>query len=242
MIQRGRGFYMVFHDQAHSHRSNHKQKNPMSRPKSIIIFIGFILALVVPPYVAGIEISDEPLELKILSAPPNIMFVLDNSRSMDWEFMTEDANGKFEGDIEYLYDAGDNLNGDVLSGNDRRKWKSQWAGHNRMFYNQTIFYHPWPAKPNASTSEPRSNPNNETPTFDLTAQYVLIGTISIKNAHYYVWDDADEDGVIDNLEVYLVNFDGGGRVYYQFNDKDNDAVVDDGELVNVGGLPAEFLI
>ena len=36
-----------------------------------------------------LDISDSPLDTKVLSAPPNIMFVLDNSGSMYWEFMTE---------------------------------------------------------------------------------------------------------------------------------------------------------
>jgi len=174
----------------------------LSRLKIFMVFMGiFLVAIVLPSYVQSIDISDEPLEVKILSAPPNIMFVLDNSGSMDWEFMTDDADGKFEGDIEYLFnDPGDNnykppdSNGTILSEADRGKWKSQWAGLNKIFYNPAVDYHPWPTKPNASTNTPLSNPNNATPTFDLTAQYVLIGTISIKNAHYYVWDDADDDG------------------------------------------------
>ena len=51
------------------------------------------------------DISDTPMDTKVVTAPPNIMFVLDDSGSMDWEFMVQGAtDGKFEGNIEYVFD------------------------------------------------------------------------------------------------------------------------------------------
>jgi len=84
----------------------------------------------------AVNISDEPMETQVQSAAANIMFILDNSGSMDWEFLTEGTDGTFEGDIEYLFDdpGGDNTYstyfsvGTILTGSDRGKWKSQWSG------------------------------------------------------------------------------------------------------------------
>ena len=80
----------------------------------------------------AVNISDEPMETQVESAAANIMFILDNSGSMDWEFLTEGTDGKFEGNIEYLFDdPGDNnygtgsSNGTILTGANRAKWKSQ---------------------------------------------------------------------------------------------------------------------
>ena len=99
---------MVFQNLDLSHLSNHRQENPLCRLKIFLFFLGIFLVSLFPhSYVEGLDISDTPLEVKILSAPPNIMFVLDNSGSMDWEFMTDDVNGKFAGNIEYLFDAGE---------------------------------------------------------------------------------------------------------------------------------------
>jgi Tfp pilus tip-associated adhesin PilY1 len=195
-------------------------------------------------FAACLNISDVPYETTALSAPPNIMIVLDNSGSMDWEFLTDDYQGKFEGQVEYLFDdPGDNnykvgiSDGDILSGADRAKWKSQWAGYNKLYYNPMVDYLPWPNFSNADTSTPRSNPANATPIFDLNGEYYAVSDatpISIKNAHYYSWDDADVDGDLDSSEsVYLVNFVGGLREYYRFNDLNANDVVEPGELTSV---------
>ena len=50
----------------------------------------------------AVQISDDPMDTQVQSGATNIMFVLDNSGSMDWEFLTDDSEGKFEGDIEYF--------------------------------------------------------------------------------------------------------------------------------------------
>ena len=90
---------------------------------------------------------------------------------------------------------------------------------------------------NAHTSTPKSNPANDIPTFDLTAEYCSVSSagptpISIKNAHYYTWDDVDGDGDLDSGEtVYLVNFVGGAREFYRVDDIDSDDIVEPGELI-----------
>ncbi|MBT3176492.1 MAG: hypothetical protein HOG03_13685 [Desulfobacula sp.] len=101
-----------------------------------------------------IDISDDPMDTKVQAAPPNIMFVIDNSGSMDWEFMTEENNGRFtiSGSAhEYLFsNPGDNVyssyssNGTILSNTDKEYWKGQWSGYNKLYYNPSSTYTPWP--------------------------------------------------------------------------------------------------
>ena len=153
----------------------------------IVIGTLFTATLLCPSGAAqAVQISDEPMETQVQSAAANIMFVLDNSGSMDWEFLTEGTDGKFEGNIEYLFNnPGDNNyptsdgNGTILSNSNRAKWKSQWSGYNKIYYDPSTAYLPWPqttANPltNADISNPRSNPANATPTFDLTAEYHTV--------------------------------------------------------------------
>ncbi len=65
-------------------------------------------------------------------------------------------------------------------------------------------------------------------------------TVSIKNTHYYTFDDADSDGELDAGEnIYLVNFvqESGVwvRKYYRFVDSDADNRVEGNELIEVTG-------
>ncbi len=138
---------------------------------------------------AGLTISDTPLDTQLQPAPANIMFVLDDSGSMDWEFMTENDDGKFyiagspPGDDLYEYvfdDPGDDVypvwssNGDILSGSYRGRWKSQWSGYNKMYYNPRAKYDPWPTLANADPGNPRSHPYHSSPTFNLSAAYYTV--------------------------------------------------------------------
>lgn len=61
-------------------------------------------------------------------------------------------------------------------------------------------------------------------------KFVKSGAVDIKNAHYYKWNDTDNDSAVDSGEIYLVNLDGA-ITYYQFTDADSDNKVDNGELV-----------
>ncbi len=89
--------------------------------------------------------SDTPANAARKPAPPLIMFLLDDSGSMDWEFMTSEGNQLFENKY-YIYPVVDieRAYGDTrLDATQRRKWKSQWAGNNRIFFNPGTTYDPW---------------------------------------------------------------------------------------------------
>jgi len=129
----------------------------------------------------SIDISDTPVDTKVTSAPPIIMFVLDDSGSMDWEFIVDgQSDGLFDGGYAYLFgNPGDNAYtwGYVpLSSTQRKKWKATWYGYNKMYYNPKNDYYPWPTLSNADTTNPRSNPINASPTWDITGTYFEIGS------------------------------------------------------------------
>jgi type IV pilus assembly protein PilY1 len=222
---------------------------PFSRG-CLLLFCFFLLLhsdLLADPGCLGI--SDVPLETRIRSAPPNIMFVLDNSGSMDATLMTTEEDGlvMIEGETyHYVFDdPGDNLYPDVMpQGTPRLTWKTQWSGYNKIYYSPDTEYLPWTGMTPANPSKPRSNPVHYTPTLDLAAEYCSVSgadavPISIKNAHYYTWDDINEDGIISSGEtVYLVNFVGRIRAYYRLNDGDADGIVDPGELFFTPDPPA----
>jgi type IV pilus assembly protein PilY1 len=137
------------------------------------------------------DISDIPLNTLVTAAPANIMFVLDDSGSMDWEFITTENDGLFEGEYYVFDDPGDNLYGSyyddkILGGTDRLKWKSQWTEYNKMYYDSTTTYDPWPSLTDADPDTPRSHPVHSSPTFDLNGTYTSIEL-------GYIIDDLDTD-------------------------------------------------
>jgi len=130
-----------------------------------------------------IDISDIPMDTKVQAAPPNIMFVLDDSGSMDWEVMTEESDGLFTPPsstitYEYLFDDPGDMSysiydsyGTILSGTARGYYKSQCSAYNKMYYNPQSDYRPWPGKTNADTVNPRSNPADAAYTLNLDSTY-----------------------------------------------------------------------
>lgn len=187
-------------------------KRLMQNTTALLLFF-FVL---VTPFFSGqtvgaaIDISDDPLDGQISAAAPNFMIGFDDSGSMDWEVLTSESNGLFGiGGTSYYYvfdDPGDNrYSGNIITGENRLYWKSQFAGHNVMYYNPDIDYEPWqygdqpPVKDfaDADFNRPRShpyytdfptvraNPNlATTPTgdyLDLNNTYASVGGIIVDN-------------------------------------------------------------
>ena len=102
------------------------------------------------------DLSQQPLEIG-LSAVPNVLVITDDSGSMAWDFMTEDAeaNGVFRIDgnsTNYYYLWPDQLNNDwrtltrreEQSGyNNKGIWRAQNNDYNKIYYNPEIRYRPW---------------------------------------------------------------------------------------------------
>jgi hypothetical protein len=151
------------------------------------------------------DFTNDTMETRVTSPPPNIMFVLDNSGSMDWSFMAPEDDGLFKGD-RYIWSPGDNVYSGSLS--EELEWKRQWAGYNRIYYNPQSSYVPWPrwnqsantegrdgdlikeggSYPafNADLKTPRSNPIDRDRTLNLHGDYV-----EIKSVNAVVVDDGD---------------------------------------------------
>ena len=103
-------------------------------------------------------IADTPLDATLRPKPASIMFVLDDSGSMDWEITTSGSNGLFNSKY-YVYSYpgtdrarvyGDNS---LEAANDHDEWRSQFFGVNKMFYNPVVTYVPWPTFTGTPTSQ-----------------------------------------------------------------------------------------
>ena len=125
-----------------------------------------------------VSASDVPANAAVKPAPPLIMFLLDDSGSMDWEFMTSEDDQRFNGDgyvfpcnvIEKTYA---DSTYPALTTAERRLWKSQWSGYNRIYFNPTVTYTPWPRweeiAENMRTHEVEYTPNATAAAFPNTA-------------------------------------------------------------------------
>lgn len=109
------------------------------------------------------------------------MFLIDDSGSMDWETLTGDsAQGLIRiggSDYGYVFSMSDNGGyATALSSTGKTYYRSQFSGYNKMFYNPQVSYDPWPTYADASTTTPRSNPVNSSPTLTLNSTYATFYT------------------------------------------------------------------
>lgn len=94
-----------------------------------------------------VDISDIPANAAKKPGPPLLMFILDDSGSMDWEFMTDQNEGKYSYDCYVFdYDGASRAKDDrfVLPDSKHKEWQSQFFGYNRIFFNPDTEYVPWP--------------------------------------------------------------------------------------------------
>ena len=173
-----------------------------------------------------INLSDIPLEAIEQPAPGMIMFVFDDSGSMDWSIMCppgEETDGVFNGNY-YVFPDVDNIDNEYWyhclenDPGDRMMWMSQWAGYNGLYYDPANDYTPWPKQGNADPDHPLSDPMDDPAdidnTLDMTAMWHtwgVPGASDIARRHYYV--QSGEDG-----NIYLVNLLGSSTIeYYRVN-------------------------
>lgn len=184
----------------------------------------------------SLDLSDCPLEVQLNSAQPILMIILDNSASMNAEYLTAETDGLFKRH-SYLFPSTLTLPdpsnagavAPVLPENKRRLWKSQWSGYNGIFYAPNIAYSPWtgdddtafdPADVQRPCFDPvKCSQNSGRISLGETFMKVHVGGVaySIANAHYFSAYDTDDNGTIDQGEpVYLVTW----------TDVDGDGVLD----------------
>ena len=163
--------------------------------------------------VSGVDqISDTPMFARIQPPPANIMFLLDDSGSMNFEILVK---GYFDGSFPnpdkteaelandphgfcYVFDdVGDNTYKSssqpswYAGQKGRLLWKNQYYQINVMYYNPNITYLPWPSYStttflNADPDKPRSHPLHSSPTLDLQGTSFTIGTLSVPHSHYFI--------------------------------------------------------
>jgi len=181
-----------------------------------------VATFAIPPE-SCVDLSDTPLDVKRHGAPPNIMFVMDDSGSMDWEFMTTNEDGKFNvggTSYEYLNSLEDNLykgwssNATVLSGSNRMYWKSQWSGFNRLYYDPTIEYDHWPTLTDADPDVPRSFPLEAIPTMNMSGTFRSFdggtATYIVDNQSVSSFEFSSPTVIVDNLDANFTKTTTGG--------------------------------
>lgn len=122
-------------------------------------------ATAVIPAQAALNIPDTPLQTSV-SAEPNVMMILDDSGSMQWEVMPDNITYN-----EYLYPRPNNVYGGSTynnvavdtNANNRYSRLMRSAGNNKVYYDPTVTYIPWSRAdgslwPNAVPTAAYNNP------------------------------------------------------------------------------------
>ncbi len=138
-------------------------------------------------------LAKEPLFLGS-RVPPNILFIVDDSGSMDWEVLT--SNGG-----EAAYPGGNSGNIDLTpTSTDYRELLESCSGYNVMYFDPNKKYTPWVGNDNAnqpladqSVTAARTNP------YDSSSYTVNLLSPDVNGDYpgYIPWNDADGDGDFD---------------------------------------------
>jgi len=145
-------------------------------------------------------LADSPLFLTN-SVQPNILFVVDDSGSMDWEVQMS------KGAID-AYGDGNNYGYLDFAPSNATERRALCAGYNVLAYNPNVTYTAWAGVDDAGNAYPAS--------MSLTAArdnpYLSSGgTTDLSGQFYFVWDDANGDGVYQDGEcptpAYTTNAD-----------------------------------
>ncbi len=163
---------------------NTASSNPVTSLKGLVYGITMGLALATPVQ-ANVNIADIPLFLSA-SVEPNLMFILDDSGSMQWEFMPdEDMHFSL-----YMFPRPNNLYGGSTYANQIPTFKDtnvhnffgRSAANNSVFYNPDYTYVPWSnpdgsSMPDATPGAAYYNPRiTGLGTLNLTAQQTQSAT------------------------------------------------------------------
>ncbi len=191
-----------------------------------------LIFLCIPAGIRGaIELSDTPMFSRVLPPPANIMFVLDDSGSMNFEVM---VRGGFDGTFNptnpdargfcYIFDdLGDNVYKMATQpafyarSEGRKYWKTQYHGSNAMYFNPHVAYSPWPSYGNvtfaaADLNNPRSHPSSTRYTLSLSGTSYTIGAVNVPHARYALYDPASD-------KKYLIVLDqaSASKKYYEIS-------------------------
>jgi type IV pilus assembly protein PilY1 len=170
-------------------------------------------------------LADVPLFLSN-SADPNVLFLLDDSGSMDWGLMTTEYNGIMRigcRSFYYTHPADGNEDTYIVPTEESHPGNGAWrawnTAYNKLYYDPSVTYSPWSgedkdgrvyanAPPTAAPDNPFI-PNDGKTDLTATTSYLTrvcndAGTASADlsvtgfyPAHYYTWTDTDGDGVVD---------------------------------------------
>ena len=135
------------------------------------------------PLTACLDISEVPMDTQVNAAPALIMFVLDDSGSMDWEVLLE--SGDVFDNMYYMFPLkdtnssstsgrGDNNDyGRIMSWERRHKWLSQFSKHNKIYFNPGTKYTPWPSYTQTGTGFFEDSNIDSPPSHPLKTRYYI---------------------------------------------------------------------
>ncbi|MCR9279606.1 MAG: PilC/PilY family type IV pilus protein [Pseudomonadaceae bacterium] len=172
---------------------------------TVIINIDEVEVIVAPSPPGEVEfdfdLADVPLE-DAIAAEANVLVIMDDSGSMDWGHMTDQANGlpyvsnnnvrtggvnSYTRYFYYLYSLPTNIygNGRVMpteealnadadfAGNDYGLWRARYSGWSTTYYDPEINYEPWVGLDRNGSEFPDSDPANAMlDPNDVTLQYI----------------------------------------------------------------------
>ncbi len=211
-----------------------KYKTSMKTTASAALISAALLGPITAAAAPG-TLADSPLFLTN-SVEPNILFMIDDSGSMDWGLMTPENSGIMDLGCSYYYaqPAPDNddtwvvpteaaLMARGVAAPYGGVWRAWNKDYNKVYYDPSISYTPWPGENSAGNLYQNANPlvafydpylpangsTNLTTNTPYSTDYCAGGLGSFTNnnffpARYFTWTDANNDSFVDPGEPHFL--------------------------------------
>jgi len=165
---------------------------------SIILFMAFMDISI--PYAhgatcfSGNNLADIPLDAKVGASPGIIMFLVDDSGSMEWSLLLE---GVAYASQDGYFDDGNNSFTEVFNPDSGYEmyWKTQWHGVNKLYYNPGSEYTPWPGESDADSNYPE-NPYFSSDDISLSSDFFDFAQVDQSEI-----EDSPGTVIVDDLDV-----------------------------------------
>ena len=221
-----------------------KRKKTIFKITTTAAIMSYALLSPITATAAPGTLADSPLFLSN-AVEPNILFMLDDSGSMDWGLMTEERSGIMYVGCSYYYaqPAPDNDFYWVMPTEEALKnrgiaapyggvWRAWNKDYNRLYYDPQITYTPWPGEDSSNNLFQNANP--------LAALYdpYLPGSGSLNLTAYTTYST---DYCAGGLGGFTVNNFFPAQ-YYTWSDTDADGIVDDSDAHELIEIRPDILV
>ena len=185
---------------------------------TLLIFTGLLILMYVP-LTQAIEIPNTPLSVMVQSPPPVIMFLIDDSTSMNDSILAAPDNNVLSGHHYVFNDPENHVLSSltnlhtVIPPEKPQSWQARCCITNHMYYDPRKTYDPWPHWQSILQNMPdKKHANPDCPLYhpmkpgcqNLDDSYIATDDFKLSFSHFFMFEDDNSNEKLDTEEQLIL--------------------------------------